>query len=85
MQKELLKSNIKYRINLKKETHNTISNFKYLINNIASRLTRIAELVLSKPSAVGYHNASGEGAGGVWFIDNNLILRGKIAKNIFIV
>ena len=37
-------------------------------NNIASRPTRIAEIIPLLPAAEGHHDASGAGAGGVWFL-----------------
>ena len=44
-----------------------INDFQWLFKNIATRPTRIAELVPLNPSALGFHDASGTGAGGVWF------------------
>ena len=52
------------RIALKKGVHNAIADFKVLLNDIASRPTRIAELIPLLASGVGHHDASGEGAGG---------------------
>jgi len=40
-----------------------------------SRLTRIAELVPLHSSAEGHHDASGKGAGGVWFPAAHLTAR----------
>ena len=55
------------RIALRKGTHDTITDFKWMLQNIDSRPTRIAELIPLQPSALGHHDASGLGAGGVWF------------------
>jgi hypothetical protein len=55
------------RIALRKGVHQSIEDFQWLLNDISSRPTRIAELVPLLPSALGFHDASGEGAGGVWF------------------
>eukprot|EP00804_Cyclotella_cryptica_P026952 CCRYP_014780-RA/>CCRYP_014780-RA protein AED:0.28 eAED:0.28 QI:0/0/0/1/0/0/2/0/187 len=42
-------------------------------DNIASRPTRIAELVPLDPVAEGHHDASGSGAGGIWFPSATLV------------
>ena len=55
------------RIALKKGVHQSLQDFKYLLDDIASRPTRIAELVPLKTSVVGHHDAAKGGAGGVWF------------------
>ena len=52
------------RIALRKGTHNAIADFKWLLANISSRPTRIAEIVPLKAAALGYHDASGTGVGG---------------------
>ena len=54
-------------ISLTKGVHQALSDFDWILNDIASRPTRIAELVPMLSSAEGHHDASGEGAGGVWF------------------
>ena len=60
------------RIALKKGVHQAVADFNLLLNDIASRPTRIAELIPLKTSAVGHHDASKEGAGGVWFPASHL-------------
>ena len=60
------------RISLKKGVHQALIDFRWLLNDIASRPTRIAELVPMLSSAEGHHDASGMGAGGVWFPSPNL-------------
>ena len=55
------------RINLNKGVHHALADFKWILNDISSRPTRIAELVPMLSSAEGHHDASGTGAGGVWF------------------
>jgi len=47
--------------------HQALDDFCWMLANIKNRSTRIAELVPLSPSAIGYHDASGLGAGGVWF------------------
>ena len=48
------------------------SDFRWLLQDIKNRPTRIAELVPLLASAEGHHNASGTGAGGVWFPSEHL-------------
>ena len=55
------------RIALKKGVHQSLKDFKWLLTNIASRPTRMAEVVPLLASALGHHDASASGAGGVWF------------------
>ena len=64
---EALTSRIGQRINLRKGVHNALDDFRWLLQDIANRPTRMAEVVPLNPSAIGYHDASGKGAGGVWF------------------
>jgi hypothetical protein len=49
-----------------------------MFKDIANRPTRMAELVPLLPSAVGYHDASLDGAGGVWFPHATLNPRGVL-------
>ena len=63
------------RIALKKGVHDALSDFRYLFEDVANRPTRIAELVPLLASAVGHHDASGLGAGGVWFVPNHVARR----------
>ena len=65
------------RIALQKGTHSAIRDFQWLANDISHRPTRIAELVPTLPSAVGYHDASCQGAGGVWFPSAHVAHRGS--------
>jgi hypothetical protein len=55
------------RIALKKGVHNTLNDFRWMYSDICKRPTRIAEIVPLAPSALGYHDAAGSGAGGVWY------------------
>ena len=55
------------RITLKKGVHQAIADFKWILKDMSSRPTRIAEVVPLNSSAEGHHDASGKGAGGVWF------------------
>jgi hypothetical protein len=70
-----LKSKRGSRIALKKGVHQSITDFKWLLKNISTRPTRIAEVVPLLASAVGHHDASADGAGGVWFIADHIHTR----------
>ncbi len=74
MQKALATSTSK-RVALRKGVHNALHDFKWMSDDISSRPTRIAELIPLLPSALGYHDASGQGAGGVWFPTDDLCPR----------
>ena len=63
------------RVTLRKGVHDALDDFRWMHENIASRPTRIAELVPLAPSAEGHHDASGMGAGGVWFPGTHLAQR----------
>ena len=65
------------RVALNKGVHQALDDFRWLLNDIASRPTRIAEVVPLNSSAEGHHDASGTGAGGVWFPSSHLNPRGK--------
>ena len=69
------------RIALKKGVHSTIQDFKWMLQDISNRPTRIAEVVPLLPSAMGYHDAAGTGAGGVWFPTPDLHPRGSTKQN----
>jgi hypothetical protein len=62
-----LSKRLGHRIALKKGVHQAVSDFKMLLNDVATRPTRIAELIPLHASATGHHDASKQGAGGVWF------------------
>ena len=69
------------RIALKKGVHSAIADFNILLNDIASRPTRIAELIPLLASGVGHHDASGEGAGGVWFLADHVTRRKGVSPH----
>lgn len=58
-----------------KGVHQALDDFRWLLCNISSRPTRIAELVPLLSSAEGHQDASGAGAGGVWFPAEHLVPR----------
>eukprot|EP00804_Cyclotella_cryptica_P015802 CCRYP_006318-RA/>CCRYP_006318-RA protein AED:0.32 eAED:0.39 QI:0/-1/0/1/-1/1/1/0/138 len=72
------------RVKLNKGVHHALEDFQWMHNNIASRPTRIAELVPLDPVAEGHHDASWSGAGGIWFPSATLVPRsGYHALNRF--
>ncbi len=75
MQHALTHSNMNHRIALRKDVHNALNDFRWLLQDITNRPTRIAEVVPLRASALGYHDASGSGAGGVWFPASSLCSR----------
>ena len=60
-------SSMKGRLALDKGVHHALDDFRWMHDNISTRPTRIAELVPLPPVAEGHHDASGHGAGGIWF------------------
>ena len=54
------------RLRLSPGFHHALDDFRWLRDNLASRPTRLFELVPTAPVAVGTHDASAAGAGGVW-------------------
>ena len=62
-----LTTKTKTRVALNKGVHQALTDFRWLLHDIQSRPTRIAELVPLLSSAEGHHDASGKGAGSVWF------------------
>jgi len=70
-----LANKVSTRVTLTKGVHQALDDFRWLLRDISSRPTRIAELVPLLSSAEGHHDASGAGAGGVWFPAEHLIPR----------
>jgi len=66
----LLQNEVKYadkgRIRLTPGMIDQIADFEHLANSLAERPTSLAELVPDHPVAIGPHDASGQGMGGVW-------------------
>ena len=75
----LLKS--KSRIALRKDVHASLSDFKWMHKDLANRPTRIAEVIPLNPCAIGFHDASSFGAGGVWFANPELQPRAGTAPS----
>ena len=64
---EALTAKIGTWVNLKKGVDQALNDFRWLLNDITTWPTRIAEVVPLNPSAISYHDASGIGTGRVWF------------------
>jgi hypothetical protein len=71
-----LQSRSGHRVALNKGVHQALQDFRWILDNLSTRPTRIAELVPLLPSALGHHDASGTGAGGVWFPAQGICPRG---------
>jgi hypothetical protein len=63
------------RLRLDKGFHDSIKDFQWIHADLSNRPTRLQELVPSTPTLLGAHDASGYGAGGVWFPGPTAILR----------
>ena len=63
------------RVALHKGVHDALDDFRWIHNHISTRPTRIAELVPLLPVAEGHHDASGAGAGGIWFPSSTITPR----------
>jgi hypothetical protein len=73
------------RIALKKGVHQALNDFKWLANDVSGRPTRLAEVIPLLSSAEGHHDASGIGAGGVWFPGSTLHPRKGFKPNIPVI
>ena len=63
------------RVTLTRDVHRALDDFRWLFNDITSRPTRLAEIIPLAAAAEGHHDASGEGAGGVWYPGPHLVPR----------
>ena len=70
------------RVALNKGVHHALDDFRWMHNSISSRPTRLAELIPLAPIAEGHHDASGKGAGGVWFPAAHAVPRQGYRANI---
>ena len=77
MQHAITQTKSSNRISLTKNTHQAIDDFRTLAAEVVSRPTRIAELIPLRPSVVGTHDASGLGAGGVFFASPHIARRAE--------
>ena len=65
----------KHRISLRQGVHQALDDFRWLLKDLESRPTRLAEVVPLRPVADGHHDASGAGAGGVWWPSDQVSAR----------
>ena len=63
------------RVALHKGVHDALNDFRWIQQHISTRPTCIAELVPLHPVAEGHHDASGTGAGGIWFPSSTITAR----------
>jgi hypothetical protein len=71
------------RIRITQDVRDALDDFELLGRSIAARPTRLAEIVPEPPSSTGAHDASGTGAGGVWFTPTqNLVWRQRFPAAI---
>jgi hypothetical protein len=75
MQNALTTAQSKNRIALGKGVHDALNDFRWMHENISTRPTCITELIPLPPVAAGHHDASGKGAGGIWFPGSQLTPR----------
>jgi len=73
------------RIALNKGVHQALDDFRWIAKDLTDRPTRIQEVVPLFPGAEGDHDASGAGAGGVWFPSDTLTPRGDWKPNVPVV
>ena len=72
------------RLRLNKGVHVFLDNFRWFTKELASRPTRVAELVPTTPGVLGACDASGEGMGGVFFApDANNRIRAFVWRHQF--
>lgn len=74
-----------HRINLSRGVHQALEDFRWMAQDISTRPTRIAELVPLASSAEGHHDASGAGAGGIWFPGQDLTPRTGFSARVPVV
>lgn len=61
-----LRTNHDHRVRLTTGFHNALHDFRWIHTNLHGRPTRLYELVPTHPILEGMHDASRDGAGGVW-------------------
>ena len=59
------------RIRLSADVHRVLEDFRWLAKDVASRPTRLAELLPSRPRIYGACDAAGTGMGGVFFVPDS--------------
>jgi hypothetical protein len=72
-------------ISLNKGIHDVLDDFRWMHRDISTHLTCIAEIIPLLLVSEGHHNASGLGAGGVWFPGTGIIPPSDYSDNSPIV
>lgn len=72
------------RISLTVDTHQALNDFQWILDNISSQPTHIAELVPLLPSALGNHDTSRTGAVGIWFPAQGMTPQGMDAHYLLL-
>ena len=81
LQHALAKRPSRHRITLRRGVHQALDDFRWLVEDLDKRPTRLAEVVPLQPVADGHHDASGAGAGGVWWPAAGATARGKCSPS----
>ena len=68
---EALRHTSDKRVRLSRVVHTFLDDFRWLAQDLASRPTRLAEILPQEPSAIGAVDAAGTGMGGVWFVESD--------------
>ena len=71
-----------HRLRLDKGFHDALNDFRWIHQDLDGRPTRLQELVPVAPTLTGAHDASGKGAGGVWFPAGAAIPRRARVKSL---
>lgn len=75
LQHVLANRQTKHRITLRRGVHQALDDFRWLVEDLESCPTRLAEVVPLRPVTDGHHDASGAGAGRVWWPSNQVDAR----------
>lgn len=65
-----LRHSDKCRIRIDADMRSYLTDFEYLAQDLHARPTHLAELVPERATAIGSHDASALGMGGVWFVED---------------
>lgn len=75
----------KSRVALDKGVHQALDDFRWIATDLSARPTRIQEVIPLPPIAEGDHDASGSGAGGIWFPSDMAVPRGSWLPGVPVV
>ena len=75
----------KSRVTLDKGVHQALDDFRWIATDLIARPTRIQEVIPLPPIAEGDHDASGSGAGGIWFPSDMDVPRGSWLPGVPVV